>query len=202
MGFVAVLVGILVATQKGFAQEQIRLYPSVAKTTIGKQFMNYYTEAQVPVLMDLVKNFVTFNHWYSDFPGPTNPNRAALTSGTSNGHGSNGATFSSHGLPQRSIFQQLSETGHTWINYYDTVGGTGPEARFYNWTYTSGNTGRIQPLAKFYTAAAASTLLELSYLNPPCCGVGTNSMGPARKISDGEALVKKVYKSLREPAVD
>ncbi|KAK1749686.1 phosphoesterase [Echria macrotheca] len=193
----AIAAGTLVATQKGFVQEQIRLYPSVAKATIGKQVMNYYTEAQVPVLTALVKNFVTFNHWHSDIPGPTDPNRAALTSGTSYGHGSNDAAFSSHGLPQRSIFQQLSETSHTWINYYDTAGGTGPDAEFYNWTYTSGNTGRVQSLANFYTAAAAGTLPEFSYLNPSCCGVGTNSMHPSGKISDGEALVKKVYESLR-----
>ncbi|KAM7214985.1 Phosphoesterase [Rhypophila decipiens] len=194
----AIANGTLVATQKGFVQEQLRLYSgTVNRTVLATQVMNYYTEAQVPVLTALVKNFVTFNHWHSDVPGPTNPNRAALTSGTSYGHGSNDAAFGSYGLPQRSIFQQLTETGHSWRNYVDPKGGTGPDAGFYNWTKTSGNTGLIKPLANFYTDAAAGTLPELSYLNPSCCGVGTNSMHPSGRISDGEALIKKVYESLR-----
>lgn len=130
---------------------------------------------------------------------PTNPNRAYITSGTSHGHGTNDASFrkNSHGHPQRSIFQQLTETGHTWMNYWDPMGGTGPDSAFYNWTYTSGSYDKIVPLANFYTDAAAGNLTEFSYINPSCCGVGTNSMHPSGLVSAGEALIKNVYESLR-----
>lgn len=128
---------------------------------------------------------------------PTNPNRAALTSGTSYGHGTNDEAFDNHAFPQRSIFQQLTETGHSWINYWDTAGGTGPDAEFYNWTYTSNNTNKVKALEKFYTDAAAGALPEFSYVNPSCCGVGTNSMHPSGLISDGEKLIKNVYDALR-----
>ena len=39
----------------------------------GEQVMNYYTEDQVPVLTELVQNFVTFNHWHSGVPGVSPP---------------------------------------------------------------------------------------------------------------------------------
>ncbi|PYH88941.1 phosphoesterase superfamily protein [Aspergillus ellipticus CBS 707.79] len=190
--------GQLTPTQQGFVQEQIRLYGADAnRTELSTQVMNYYTEQQVPVLTTLVQNFVVFNHWHSDIPGPTDPNRAALASGTSYGHGSNDEAFSEHAFPQRSIFQQLTETNHSWINYYATAGGTGPDAEFFDWTYTSNHTDLVRPLEHFYTAAAAGHLSEFTYINPSCCGVGTNSMHPSGRISDGEKLIKSVYEALR-----
>ncbi|PWY88887.1 phosphoesterase superfamily protein [Aspergillus sclerotioniger CBS 115572] len=190
--------GKLIPSQEGFVQEQLRLYSADAnRTKLSTQVMNYYTEDQVPVLTTLVQNYVAFNHWHSDIPGPTDPNRAALVSGTSYGHGDNDDAFSEHAFPQRSIFQQLTETGHSWINYYDTAGGTGPDAGFFNWTYATSNTDKIQPLANFYTDAAAGSLPEFTYINPSCCGVGTNSMHPSGLISDGEKLIKDVYDALR-----
>ncbi|KAL4806184.1 phosphoesterase [Aspergillus unguis] len=190
--------GGLKATNKGFAHEQMRLYEDEAnKTDLVKQVMHYYTEEQVPVLTTLVKNYLTFNHWHSDIPGNTNPNRAALVSGTSHGHGLNDEGFSNHELPNRSIFQQLTETGHSWINYVDPDGGTGPDAGYFNWTYATSNDDKIVPLAQFYDDAAAGDLAELTYLNPSCCGVGTTSMHPSGLISDGETFIKSVYDALR-----
>ncbi|KAL2813227.1 phosphoesterase [Aspergillus granulosus] len=194
----AIASGKLQAHNKGFAHEQMRLYANKAnKTDLVTQVMHYYTEEQVPVLTSLVKNYLTFNHWHSDIPGNTNPNRAALTSGTSHGHGLNDAGFDNHELPVRSIFQQLTETNHTWVNYVDPAGGTGPDAGFYNWTYATGNEDKIVPLANFYDDAAAGALPELTYINPSCCGVGTTSMHPSGLISDGETFIKSVYDALR-----
>lgn len=118
-------------------------------------------------------------------------------SGTSYGHGLNDDSFSDHEFPQRSIFQQLTETGHSWINYVDPDGGTGPDAGFFNWTYATKNEDKIVPLAQFYDDAAAGDLPELTYINPSCCGVGTTSMHPAGLISDGETFIKSVYDALR-----
>ncbi|GES62749.1 phosphoesterase superfamily protein [Aspergillus terreus] len=194
----AIASGRLTPTQQGFVHEQMRLYQKKAnKTELATQVMHYYTEEQVPVLTTLVQNYLTFNHWHSDIPGNTNPNRAALVSGTSYGHGLNDAAFNNHEFPQRSIFQQLTETGHSWINYVDPKGGTGPDAGYFSWTYETNNQDKIQPLANFYTDAAAGKLPELTYINPSCCGVGTNSMHPSGLISDGEALIKGVYEALR-----
>ncbi|KGO69178.1 Phosphoesterase [Penicillium italicum] len=190
--------GKLVPNNNGFIHEQIHNYgSSVDKSVLATEVMNYYTEDQVPVLTSLVKNFLTFNHWHSDVAGPTEPNRAALVSGTTAGHGRNDDSFGTYSFSQRSIFQQLGETNHTWLNYWDTAGGTGPEAHWFEWTKTSGNTEKVVPITEFYTDAAKGTLPEFSYLNPSCCGVGTNSMHDSGLISDGEAFIKKVYEALR-----
>ncbi|GIJ83273.1 hypothetical protein Asppvi_002092 [Aspergillus pseudoviridinutans] len=190
--------GTLVAQNQGFVHEQVRKYGAkVKKASLAAQVMNYYTEQQVPVLTSLVQNYLTFNHWHSDIPGNTDPNRLALVSGTSYGHGLNDAAFDNHEFPQRSIFQQLTETGHSWINYVDPAGGTGPDAGYFDWTYSTNNQDKIQPLANFYTDATAGTLPELAYINPSCCGAGTTSMHPSGLVSDGEAFIKEVYDALR-----
>ncbi|KAL4943421.1 hypothetical protein BDV06DRAFT_234718 [Aspergillus oleicola] len=190
--------GKLKATNKGFAHEQMRLYEAEAnKTDLVTQVMHYYTEEQVPVLTSLVQNYLTFNHWHSDIPGNTNPNRAALVSGTSHGHGLNDEGFNNHELPNRSLFQQLTESNRTWINYVDPDGGTGPDAGYFTWTYETGNDDKIVPLAQFYDDAANGDLADLTYLNPSCCGVGTTSMHPSGLISDGETFIKSVYDALR-----
>lgn len=91
----------------------------------------------------------------------------------------------------------MGETNHTWLNYWDTTGGTGPEASWFSWTKTSNNTDKIVPLTQFYSDAANGTLPEFSYLNPSCCSATTNSMHPSGLVSNGEALIKAVYESLR-----
>lgn len=71
------------------------------------------------------------------------------------------------------------------------------DAWFYNWTLTSGNKHLAQPLTSFYSDAANGTLPEFSFIDPSCCGVGTNSMHPTGLISDGETFIKNVYDALR-----
>jgi phospholipase C len=101
------------------------------------------------------------------------------------------------GFNQTSIFQSLTERGHTWRNYHDPAGGTGPEASWFEWTYAAGLSSNIVDLSQFYVDAAAGNLSSLSFLNPSCCGVGTTSMHPSGLISAGEALIKNVYEALR-----
>ena len=62
--------GQLTPTQKGFVHEQLRSYGNdVNKTELATQVLNYYIESEVPVMTALVQNYLTFNHWHSDFPG-------------------------------------------------------------------------------------------------------------------------------------
>ncbi|KAJ6021388.1 Phosphoesterase [Penicillium herquei] len=191
--------GKLLPNNKGFIHEQVSKYSSDAnKSVLAKQVMNYYTEAEVPVMTSLVKNFLTFNHWHSDVAGPTDPNRFALVAGTSAGHGENDDTFGTYAFTQRSIFQQLGETNHTWLNYWDTAGGTGPESQWFAWTKETSNEDKVVPMTQFYTDALNGSLPEFSYLNPSCCGVGTTSMHDSGLISDGEAFIKRVYDSIRQ----
>lgn len=75
------------------------------------------------------------------------------------------------------------------------------DALFFDWTFTSGNQKLAVPLPNFYTDAASGNLPEFSFVEPSCCGVGTNSMHPAGLISDGEGLIRDVYNALRASPV-
>ncbi|ORX33628.1 phospholipase C PLC-C [Kockovaella imperatae] len=186
--------GSLTPSMNGFADEQIFHYGAeVNATVLGTQVMHYYSEEEIPVLAELSKNFVVFNRWFSDIPGPTNPNRVSLCSGTSNGAGAN--NFAYNAMPQKSIFQALTESGRTWKDYL--VDDSIQDARWFEWTYSSGNTDKVVYMDEFYADAANGTLPNLVYINPSCCGEGTNSMHPTGPVSEGEQLIKQVYEALR-----
>ncbi|KAK2781034.1 hypothetical protein FQN52_001925 [Onygenales sp. PD_12] len=158
--------------------------------------INYYPPEYVPILTDLAKNFVLFDRWFGGILGPTNPNRAMLTSGTSAGHGENDYPLTHWGSKQRSIFQILSEKNITWGNYGDTGGVA--DANFYAWTRESGTElTNVHLKDKYFTHLEEGTLPELVYLNPTCCGVGTESMHPDGLVSDGEQYIKDMYEALR-----
>lgn len=39
------------------------------------EVMNYLPEEMIPVYRALAENYVLFDRWFCDVPGPTNPNR-------------------------------------------------------------------------------------------------------------------------------
>ena len=91
--------------------------------------------------------------------------RAYITSGASHGHGQNDNGFSTFALPQRSIFQQLSENNVTWINYFNS--SFNPDADFYTWTKTENKTAtNVKPIAQFFSDAQAGKLPQFTYINP------------------------------------
>ncbi|KFY43065.1 hypothetical protein V494_02117 [Pseudogymnoascus sp. VKM F-4513 (FW-928)] len=189
--------GKLTPKMNGFVHEQLRLYAAKQdKEVLANQVMNYYTEEQVPVLTSFTKEFVTFNNWHSGHPGPTNPNRAYIVSGTSAGHGTNDAAFGNGELTQKSIFEQLSSQNITWKNYASNAGHG--DAGYFKWNVESGNSKtNMKSLDEFYQDAYMGRLPQFTYVNPSCCGVGTNSMHPTGLVSDGEVLLKQMYDAIR-----
>ena len=190
----AAAAGKQVETMQGFVTEHESTYKTT-NVTRAAEVINYYSETHIRVFAEMAENFVLFDRWFAAVPGPTNPNRAYITSGTSNGHGRNDNAFNIAALPQRSIFQQLSEKNISWINYSNTTGFQ-PDALFYSWTAASGKAAtNIKPLSQFYADAAAGTLPQFTYINPECCSYA--SFHPPSTITDGEAFIKSVYESLR-----
>ena len=91
--------------------------------------------------------------------------RAYITSGTFHGHGENDDSFSTFGLTQRPIFQQLSENNVTWINYFNT--SFNPDAEFYTWTKTEKKSAtNVLPIAQFFSDAQVGTFPQFTYINP------------------------------------
>jgi phospholipase C len=184
---------------RGFVTEQSVTYSTLNKTRAA-EVINYYTPDQIRVFNTIAENFVLFDRWFAAVPGPTNPNRAYITSGTSAGHGRNDNAFEVYGLPQRSIFQQLSEANITWLNYQNSTMGPGlgfnPDAAFYEWTLSSGaSETNIKPLDQFYADAKAGTLPQFTYINPECCSY--QSFHPPSPITLGENFIKGIYEAVR-----
>ena len=103
--------------------------------------------------------------------------------------------FDFNQLPQKSMFQAASETGHTWKSYQ--VDGSEQDALWYTWTYNTNNTNLVQPMDAFFADAALGQLPDLAYINPSCCGNGTNSMHPTGWVTDGQQFIKDIYEALR-----
>ncbi|KAF8996212.1 phosphoesterase [Cyathus striatus] len=177
----------------GFVNEQAMVVKTTNVTRASETII-YLSEARIPVYSTMAENFVLFDRWFCDVPGPTNPNRAYITSGTSHGHGSNDADFNKFALPQRSIFQQLSENNITWINYFNS--SFNPDAEFYTWTKKEGKSAtNVKPIAQFFTDAKAGALPQFTYINPECCSF--DSMHPPSPINLGEAWTKQIYEAVR-----
>ncbi|KAF9890550.1 hypothetical protein FE257_005681 [Aspergillus nanangensis] len=182
-------------SMQGFVSEQIAAYGLDADLPRAAEVINYYSPDHVPVFNALASNYVLFDRWFAAVPGPTNPNRAYLTSGTSAGHGANDNDFLTSSLPQVSIFQQLSAANLSWTNYSNTTDFL-PDAQFYAWTQSSGAAAtHVKPLDQFFADAAAGALPQFSWINPECCQY--TSFHPPSPINMGEAFVKRIYDALR-----
>ena len=183
------------ASMQGFVTEQMRSYGIDRDLSRAAEVINYYTSDHVPVLNAMAENFVLFDAWFAAVPGPTNPNRAYLTSGTSHGHGMNDIDFLTSSLPQVSIFQQLSAANISWINYSNATGFL-PDALFYKWTVQTGKgETNVKPIDQFYRDAKAGTLPQFTWINPECCSY--MSFRPPSPINMGEGFIKGIYEAIR-----
>ncbi|KAL4885801.1 phosphoesterase family-domain-containing protein [Aspergillus karnatakaensis] len=182
-------------TMDGFVTEQIRSYGINGDLSRAAEVINYYTPEHVPVFNSLAENYLLFDKWFASVPGPTNPNRAYLTSGTSHGHGWNDPGFDASALPQLSIFEQLSAANISWTNYHNAT-GFAPDAMFYRWTVNSGHSKtHVKPLSQFYADARSGTLPRFTWINPECCSY--MSFHPPSPVNLGEEFVKSIYEAIR-----
>ncbi|KAJ5594626.1 uncharacterized protein N7459_000834 [Penicillium hispanicum] len=186
------------ASMNGFVTEQTSKYSLEGNTMEAAEVINYYTPDLVPVTNAMAENYVLFDRWFASIPGPTDPNRAYLTSGTSQGHGTNDKAFYNSELTQKSIFELLSDHGISWINYQNTtdIGESSflPDALFYNWTAHHAK-DKVLPLHRFYEDAKAGKLPQFTWINPECCDY--MSMHPKSPINMGENFMKGVYEAVR-----
>jgi len=75
-----------------FVYEQSVTYETT-NATRAAEVIDVYNDTQIRDFATMAENFVLFDRWFCSVPGPTNPNRAYITSGTSNGHGKNDEAF-------------------------------------------------------------------------------------------------------------
>ncbi|KAJ5816293.1 Phosphoesterase [Penicillium robsamsonii] len=192
----AIANGSLTADLSGFANRHMLKYPKISAQRAVDEVMGYYTESQIPTIVDMVDEFTTFNNWHSCVPGPTNPNRLCAVAGVTDGHGKNDNDFDISAIPTTSIFEAATEKGISWLNYDGTNGAFLPDSMFFDWTAKNAKKN-VVPLENFYQDAYLGVLPQLSYINPSCCGANTNSMHPSGNVSYGEVLLKQIYDAVR-----
>jgi phospholipase C len=108
----------------------------------------------------------------------------------------NDNSFDVSGVDVPSIFQTASEKGISWRNYDGTNGAFLPDSLFFNWTAKNAKSN-VVPVENFFQDAYLGLLPQLSYINPSCCGLNTNSMHPSGNVSFGQVFVKQIYDALR-----
>jgi phospholipase C len=161
--------------------------------------MSMFSPARLPVMNQLAAEFTVMDRFFASVPGCTWPNRQFAMAGTSGGNtetyfwyqGIPGQLF-----PHRTIFDQLSEEGLSWKNYYtDTPWETFMESLAHH-------PDNLQPMKRFYEDAAAGTLPSYGFINPRS-GInmttyeGSNDMHPDHDVALGEQFYKDIYEAVR-----
>eukprot|EP01094_Clydonella_sp_ATCC50884_P010436 TRINITY_DN2009_c0_g1_i2.p1 TRINITY_DN2009_c0_g1~~TRINITY_DN2009_c0_g1_i2.p1 ORF type:complete len:375 (+),score=99.36 TRINITY_DN2009_c0_g1_i2:173-1297(+) len=146
-----------------------------------------------PIINQLASNFAVFDQWHASLPGPTDPNRAFVMSGTSAG-----ATTNYNGTlwTQQSYFDLLTQHGVSWRAYYQDD----PWAiMYFNDTHKAENVKNIFELEQFYSDVGNGSLAAFTFLQPRM----TSTKGPPTwqhpdsSVREGERLIKSIYEVLR-----
>ena len=167
--------------------------------------VSMFTHQTAPILHTLAKEYALFDHWYPSLPGPTDPNRQFVLSGTSLGCTSN---FNGTLYPQQSyldyVRQHGASQGHTSGGYYQRdLWGLG---YFHDLVHDPLNAIHIKELDQhFYTDLKKGALPTFTWLQPSLSshydsngnGNGPTWQHPDASVREGERFIKNVYEAVR-----
>jgi phospholipase C len=162
-----------------------------------KEVMAFYDSGTLPALEDLSMSFVICDRWFSSVPGPTWPNRFFLNTGTSLGHIDMPSIV--HFDPainfynQPTVFERISEAGKRWLIYFEDFSQTTLMTRqlLYaaNYRYMVSFEEDCKDEANFP---------DYVFLEPKYFWPGQNDQHPTSDIRRGDALIARVYNSIRK----
>lgn len=153
-----------------------------------------------PIISTLATEFALFDMWFSSVAGPTQPNRMYLHSCTSAGLGYNDIPRMIQGLPQKSIYQNVQDAGHTWRSYFEEFSELlilrqmrNPAfINNYRWMNTFEN-----DIMKGDVATV--TIIHPSYYSIP--GLPAHDQHPDHSVAEGEKFIKYVYETIRNSPI-
>ena len=158
--------------------------------------MGVFTQERLPVLQALAREFCACDHWFSEVPGPTEPNRLYMHAATSTGFAHNVWT---HSIDARTIYENLDDAGHDWAFYYHDLSDSN------QFPALKRRVDRIRKFDAFYSDVSSSERLpSYSFLCPRYANTPTepaSSEHAPEDVRDGEALVADVYEALRASEV-
>jgi phospholipase C len=164
--------------------------PSPSQADLGV-CMQSFEAARLPALNALADEFCICDHWFSEVPGPTQPNRLYLHAATSDGHGLN--AWSLH-FDLKTIYQQVQEAGLSWATYeHDTN-----EVRWF--TPLQPYKDNFKSIDQFAADCKAGTLAHYNFIVPRMLsnkGGMVNDQHAPNDVRYGDILIADVYKALR-----
>lgn len=181
-----------IPSMTGFVEQARSISPNLSETV-----MKGFKPENVPVFAELVKEFAVFDRWFSSIPGPTQPNRLFVYSGTSHGSTSHVKSQLAKGYPQKTIFDSIHESGNSFGIYFQNI----PTTLFYR------NLRKLKYIFKFHQYdlhfkrdAKNGNLPNLAVIEPRYFnikGMEGNDDHPSHDVANGQRLVKEVYEALR-----
>jgi phospholipase C len=179
-----------------------------------EQIMTGHTPEQVPVTSALARGFATFDHWFSEVPSQTFPNRSFFHAATSSGYVVNTSppdSFPVHNTAE-TIFERLEAKGLTWRVYCDPPTPLSMTALIHASRLRDRFATNFFTTDQFLQDAAKGELPTYSFIEPNFLH-GHNDMHPAfnamapgmsfdppSSILGGEALLAKIYDAVRSSA--
>jgi phospholipase C len=177
------------------------------------EIMSGFTPEQIPVITGLAKGFSCFDHWYSEVPSQTFPNRSFWVAGTSSGFAVNAPAdnFLMNNKAE-TIFNRLSEKGKTWKIYVgqpDPLSFTAlvsmPVLKKYFATH-------IVPFSEYEKDCANGTLPNFAFIEPPLVNGHADyhpsagmamiagkdlPLDPPSSTLSGEAYLSRIYNAYK-----
>lgn len=175
----------------GFLEQATSMSPNTSDAV-----MRGFGPESVPVFAGLVSEFAVFDRWFSAIPGPTQPNRLFVYSGTSHGAISHVKKQLVLGYPQKTIFDSLHENGIDFGIYFQSV----PSTLFYRNLRKLKYVFKFHLFDKFKKHAQNGKLPSLTVLEPrffDLKDMPANDDHPSHDVANGQRLVKEVYETLR-----
>jgi phospholipase C len=175
----------------GFVYEMLRGGQS---QKAAAQTMKCYNSTSLSVLSSLAMEYAVFDRFYASIPGPTEPNRMYLLSGTSHGADSNIVEKLVDGYPQRTIFDDLYESGVDFGIYYSDFPVCLMLKRIRDYP------DHVMFYQDFFNAAAQGTLPSFSFIEPRWLDFWDwkeNDQHPPHSTLYGEFLIKEIYEAVR-----
>ncbi len=180
------------------------------------QIMTGYTPEQVPVISTLARGFGVFDHWFSEVPSQTLPNRSFWTAATSSGFVVNRSVtnFMRHHTAE-TIFDRLERCGRTWKVYVLEPAPLSFTGFIHMPRLRDRFATNFFPFAEFERDAAAGTLPDFSLIEPNLLA-GHGDYHPAfgralipgvdvlmdapSSILAGEDFLGRIYRAVRAAA--
>lgn len=185
--------------------------PKPPAADIGDIMKCFDTKSQLPVLYELASQFVVCDQWFSSLPGPTWPNRFFLHGASSNGldHSptdremAEWETVKGFKYPKGSIFHAMKTHDIPWRLFQDNSGpieGSVPQVASLHGIqmWEVHDLEKLQQELKSQYYPYQYTFIEPNYGDVANGSYEKgSSQHPKDGVANGEALITKVYESIR-----